>query len=58
MRALRALPGGRLGAHDATFIPFRGLTVPRSPTRARIDPYYQLVDWNVDNNIQNVKIAN
>ncbi|MGH2397926.1 MAG: ABC transporter permease/M1 family aminopeptidase, partial [bacterium] len=32
------------------------VTVPRKPTRAGIDPYHLLIDWETDDNVRTVKI--
>ena len=32
------------------------VTVPRKPARAGIDPYHLLIDWEMDDNIDNVKV--
>ena len=32
------------------------VTVPREPDRAGIDPYYLLIDWEIDDNIEEVEI--
>ena len=32
------------------------VTVPRRPARAGIDPYHLLIDWEIDDNIEEVKI--
>ena len=32
------------------------VTVPRKPARAGIDPYYLLMDWEIDDNIEEVRI--
>ena len=32
------------------------VTVPRKPVRAGIDPYHLLIDWELDDNIEKVKV--
>ncbi len=32
------------------------VTVPRKPARAGIDPYHLLIDWEIDDNIDEVKV--
>ncbi len=34
------------------------VTVPRKPARAGIDPYHLLIDWEMDDNIEEVKVKN
>ncbi len=34
------------------------VTVPRKPAQAGIDPYYLLIDWKTDDNVDKVEVKN